>query len=376
MGVMKTMKRTFLISAFVLAFITGCVSNDVYDPEGIEKEIRFTSPAVSIISKAYNGEINSAYPTEENFTVWAVYHEDEFEGWATNAVNYMLRAECAYDATYNDSTTGQGGWSTSKAGGKAYYWPKDGVLTFAGYSPADAHNDTPVAGDGTGKIDYGPNGLTITDFSVHGNAASQRDLMYSERAYNKSSSSDGVNTTYDGVDLTFHHALSSIRFKVQKKEAYPGHDFKLLGIKICNVESKGDFQENITNETTSTYFSTPAWTLDGVINDYGIDTDELPITLYGTNNYHEVAQGLILMPQIFKEGSTIVNGDAAMVIDYQVTVSSIPVEQTATVKLNTVTDRWEMGKRYIYNITLGYDTITVSPTVPGWVDVNVDAAIK
>jgi hypothetical protein len=84
------------------------------------------------------------------------------------------------------------------------------------------------------------------------------------------------------------------------------------------------------------------------------------------------------MPQVFKEGSDVKNGDAYIVIDYMVEVEGFlhPVTQTATVRLSTITDRWEMGKRYTYNIILGYDTITVNPTVPGWVDVTIEAGIK
>jgi hypothetical protein len=391
MGAMKLMKHILLISALSLAFFSGCVKNDAYTPESDPHKIHFTSPVVDVITKANNGEISGIFPTSENFTVWAVLHNTSFEGWTTNSVTYMNQVECAYDGgSYNDSTTGQGGWSSSAVpGGKAYYWPFEGVLTFAAYSPSSAHSVDPQDGSGTGIFTYGANGLSIEKFSINSEVKNQKDLMFSERSYNRTTSTGGENETYDGVDLTFHHALSSIRFNVQKKEKYPGHIFTLTNIFIGDVKYKGSFAEDI-DETSSTYSSAPAWDVDDdakVSIPYMLEIDSDPetseiepltVTKYGTANFDEVPQGAILMPQVFKEGSDVKNGDAYIVIDYMVEVEGFlhPVTQTATVRLSTITDRWEMGKRYTYNIILGYDTITVNPTVPGWVDVTIEAGIK
>lgn len=387
---MKTMKNILLISALSLAFFSGCVSNDIYTPESKQQKIQFTSPVVDVITKVYNGEINNTYPTSENFTVWAVLHESTFEGWTTNSLTYMNQVECAYDdGSYNDGTAGQGGWSSDAVpGGKTYYWPFEGVLSFAAYSPSSAHSTAPQDGKGTGTFSYGANGLSIENFSINNDVENQRDLMFSERSYNKTTSTGGVNGTYDGVDLKFHHALSSIRFKVQMRDEYKNHVFTLTNISIGNVKYKGSFAENIENETSSVYSSVPAWDVNNayVVSPYSLAIDNDPetaeiepltITKYGTNNFHEVPQGAILMPQTFKTELEIVNGDAYIYIEYTVATETMPaVTQTATVPLHSLTDSWEIGKRYIYNIILGYDKITISPTVNGWEDVTVEAPIK
>lgn len=384
---MKTMKHATLISLSLLAVVCSCTKVDVRTTEQPEREICFSEPVVSTMTKAVTGEINGLYPVDESFGVFSIYHQNTFSGWA-NGTRYIAGAEFSYDASLDDDDSdGRGGWS----GG--YFFPKTGYLSFAAYSPFDAHSNTP--GDGTGTFAYGPSGentskgLTITDFTVAADPAEQFDLMYSERIYDRQTSIEEGEEYYEGMELVFHHALSSIRFNVQKKEEYPGHIFTLTNISIGDVKYKGSFAENVVNETSSTYSSVPAWDVDDakVSTPYMLEIDSNPetsevepltVTKYGTANFHEVPQGAILMPQVFKEGSDVKNGDAYIVIDYMVNVEGFehPVTQTATVRLSAITDIWEMGKRYIYNIILGYDTITVSPTVPGWEDVTIEAGIK
>ena len=46
------------------------------------------------------------------------------------------------------------------------------------------------------------------------------------------------------------------------------------------------------------------------------------------------------------------------------------------IPLNKLSEGWVIGKRYTYNISIGYDTITISPTVIGWENVNGDVAVN
>jgi hypothetical protein len=370
------MKHLLIISAFVLAFLTGCVSRESYSPEEKNQEIRFSSPVVEGMTKAppYYGEISGTYPTDENFTVFAVRHATTFQGWATNAISYMNRVDCAYDGSFDNSTEGKGGWSSAKgSGGKNYYWPKDGVLTFAGYSPSSAHSGSPSgSGDGMGTINYGAAGLTIEKYSVNSNVAYQTDLMFCERTYNKKPSSSENNSTYDGVDMTFRHALSSIKFNIKKKEAYPGYTMTLKKITINDVKYKGSFAETIKNETSATYSSSPKWTPANNLTSYEVynkPTGGIEISSY--TEYHKLAQGAILLPQEFPTGST-----ASISIEYAVQTSLVTLTQTATIPLKNLTEKWEIGKRYTYNIIMECERISVGPTVEGWTNVTVDTTIK
>lgn len=392
---MKKMKRNLLISISFAALLCGCVKNDVLVPEQNQRAICFNDPIISNMTKEYNGEIAGTYPESESFAVFGVYHANDggFDGWeSANAVKYIDRAEFSYNPSVDDDDADVlGGWT----GG--YYFPKNGVLSFAAYSPYRAHAEP--AGDGTGVFTYGNEGLNIDDFSVASDASQQYDLMFSNRIYDKTSST-GSNNPYEGLDLKFTHILSSVCFKLQQADEYPGVTLRLKSISISGVRYKGDFAENIKNETTSTYASDPSWT----VADYLIageyyaydqpDDDHIMLTgYYGTegallldgemdpakNKNGQTQEGqndLLLMPQVFKEGSTVKNSDAGIEIVYTVQNGAGPkVPQTAEVKLSDLTDKWEMGKRYIYNVTIGLNKIYFGPTVEGWTDVEVPAVM-
>ena len=359
------MKHDILISISVLAALVGCTKVDVRAPERVQSDVCFNTPVVSSITKVV-GEIDGLYPTSESFAVFSVYHSEGFNGWDTG-VSYINRAEFTYNASVDDSDSDAlGGWT----GG--YYYPKSGKLSFAAYSPFSAHADSP--GVGTGTFNYASAGLSIANFTIP-ELAAQYDLLYSERIYDKTAN-DGVDDGYEGLDLVFQHALSSIKFKVQKKAAYNGYTITLKGISMQNIKYKGNFAENIPAETEGTpnYDSEPAWTeISGQATYVFFDGSEV-LDKYGEDQYEEIVdlKGAILLPQAFAVG------DAALIkVDYTIKPTSMAeISQTATIPLNKLSDKWEMGKRYTYNISIGYDTITISPTVIGWENVNGDVAVN
>lgn len=366
---MKKMKLRILISVSVLVALFSCTKFEVRAPHIDQKEVCFNGPIVSNLTKA-TGEISGLYPDTESFGVFCLQHAEEFSGWGAGSI-YIDGGEFRYKGSLDDEDSdAYGGWAGYPGG---YYFPMSGYLSFAAYSPFRAHStDTPQP-DGTGSVSYGAAGLTISDFSIPALPVEQYDLMFSKRIYNMQSST-GVGDGYEGMDLEFQHALSSIKFNVQKKEAYAGDEVKLTGIRLGKVQYKGSFAEGITNETPADFDHDPQWVPTADLHDYyTVFSGSLTITQYGLNNYHNIDQGLMLMPQVLNEGGTT-NWDAYITVDYSVNST----EMTATVRLHELTDKWEMGKRYTYNIILQYDKITFGPTADGegWDDVNVGASIK
>lgn len=349
------MKKTIIISTVVLAAMCGCTKNDVITPDRPQSEISFNAPVVSGLTKAVAGEMEE-YPITESFGVFSVYHEDGFIGWDDNASPYINGAKFSYDEDAN-------GW---KAG---YLFPKVGKLSFAAYSPYDAN----------GTISYGANGLSIDDFIVPSTPATQYDLMYSNRLYNKTAANWNEideNLEYDGgyngMDITFFHALSSIRFTAQLDGTYSSI-FTLTSITINGVEYTGDFYENIQNPTTASYSSKPYWMIlynDENVASYTAFSGEYVMTQTQTQVN---AYDIILMPQMFKNGSSVINSDAEIVINYS--LDGTPQSPT-TVKLSDLTTEWEIGKRYTYNITLGYDLILVGATVEKWEENEINTPIS
>lgn len=375
---MKTMKKTLIISAIATTLLgTGCVSNDVFSPEEKQVEICFTTPVVGSMTKApVYGEINgTTYREDENFVIYGVRHPNTYDGWASdNATTYINGGVFTYDRLYDDGTAGSGGW---KGKDTKYYWPESGVLSFGGYSPAGIQ----------GTFTYNAAGLKIESFAIKTDAAEHQDLMYAERVYNKkNNTTDANNAIYDGVDIAFKHALSSIQFKVQLSANYSS-TFKLTSIKVGQVKYSGTFTEGITEIfdevdgkiTLKSSENNPSWSVadnlilnttpyvafsstDGLVlnNNYKDGTTDNYLTLDGVDGQND----LILMPQELPS-------KAELVIEYMVNDK----KESSTVKLSDLKIKeWEMGKRYTYNITLGYDLILVGATVEKWEendDINI-----
>lgn len=352
------LRKIYILALIVVTgFITGCVKNDPV-PEATS-EISFSSPVVRGMTKAnVMGEIEK-YPADENFCVNAVWTKGDLQAWgADESVPYMAEVEVAYNGT--DSWDSQ-----SVAGGKPYAWPFDGKLSFAAFSPASVK----------GLCEYGEDGLTIERFAVPETISDQYDLMYSQRSYNRVDNTNLHNpATYQGVDLVFRHALSSIKFQVKSSNNYheAGTEVKILSVSISDAYSKGDFKENVIDGPS--YAASPSWTQNsGVKSDYSywnsVEGQLLTTTITGLKTGESIVPNAILLPQILKDEYHEVKIHVSYSIRHSGELDF--VNQTADLSLSTQTvDKWEMGKRYIYTITVGVDKIFFSPEVENWENIE------
>ena len=351
------MKKSFLIAAMAgLAFV-GCTNDEVSNSFNQDREITFANPYVSKTTKAVYQEMENPYSTAEKFNVFGVWHKETFKGWATNASLYMDDATTQYDDTFN-------GWRPETR----YYWPKNGYLTFAAYSPADA----------SGAISYDAAGLHIDGFQVAADNAEHIDLMYSKRSYDKKKG-DGTNTNtpYDEVDLDFKHALSSIHFTAKLAAAYTGTTITLKKISIYGVHTKGNFDENVDEATPATYTSDPKWTSQSE------PLAEANAYVY-FNGSQDLTDGVFIMKDNASQKDVIalpqtLPADAEIKIEYTIDApgaSTPAIAQVNTVKIADLTTKtWEPGKRYIYNMTFSFEEIYFAPEILDWVPAG-DTEIK
>lgn len=351
------MKRILLFAAVAGAALASCVKNE--SESGMtasDSKISFEAPVVGTSTRAQAGEIGDKYPTEEDFKVWGWYHKGDYTtfGDAANGWKNYMTASTAGDPVVVEYD-GTSSWDSATD----YFWPKNGKLTFAAYSPADA----------AGTYTHTANGLNITGFTV-ADAGAQYDLMYSDRAYNRTSSTNQyVGNPYTGVDIVFHHALSSIVFNAGTKENYTNADntFKIKSITIKNVANAGNFKEGLTDGTTT---RTPAWTVTGTADkEYVAFSGDFTVPEDKSLTEPTGAADLILLPQSFES-----NDNAIVEIKYTYgTEASDEIENTETFQLNHATNvqAWEPNKRYTYNIIFGLDKIYFAPVVEAWDDVNV-----
>lgn len=328
-------------------------------PEPGEHPISISCPLVAPSTKAWAGEMPLNYSTDESFGVYALYYPTgNFAGWETTpgAFPYIDGAEFSYKSSINDATEGSGAWSATPG----YYWPKGGKMTFAAWSPYRAIND--------GTISYGQAGLQITKFTTADKGSEQYDLLYSERVYDKADCS-GTSTQYDGIDLLFSHALSSLHFTACSSVSTA--NIRISKIVIYDIYKSGDFNENVSETTPATYFSTPVWTFDGKAK----YTEASPLVVYEDNSgiaapvlplqrSTPLAVGLALpIPQDISS--------AKMKVYYNVQLGSaepVPTVSQALVLGSGTVTKWERQKRYTYNLILGAQQIRFSVNVRGWSD--------
>lgn len=354
------MKKMFFIAAIAGAALVSCTKNEVV--EVAEQDvITFAAPVTTPSTKAV--EVVGNYPTNLHFSVFGHYFTENYTTLEDGQL-YMNDVETAY-------TDDVVGWDPAAVtGGENYYWPKQGTITFAAYSPSGC---TPVA--------YTTEGIQFTNFTVEAKAENQYDLLFSERTYNQTKSTmTTANDPYKGVQIRFNHALSSICFTVATDYDYTQDDFRIAVTKIelQNVASNGKFNQGLEDDNlSSTAANTehPGWTVntDSKTKYVAFEGEqELTTTATITDNVEGLREknnvnntNLILLPQELT--------DVVLYVEYTIynDNTGAVVKQNATLPITNygVVFQWYRGNRYTYNIKIGLDKIYFDPTVTEWYDV-------
>ena len=345
------MKRFLFFATCASLTLASCVNDEKLEELSESKSlISFSSPVVGANSRVIAGEMSNPFNTDETFQVFGLMHEKTGyagTGW-DNADKLLIKDETVvYNPTLN-------AWITKD---KTYFWPKDKNMTFGAYSPTQVK--TAVASN-SGTITYNETGLNITGFEVDPDPENQYDLMYSEVAKNKTTSPSSATGGYNGVDINFHHALSSINFYVKLDPSVTSGSIKNL--KINNVKYQGNFSQNVVwnSETLSTTtLGTASWTRTDAKHSYTVYTDEVEAQT-ATNT--KVGPNLILLPQPFAD-----NTEASVTLEYKM-ANNPWVSETIYLK-DLTPGGWIMSKRYNYTIIIGGSGVTATyfaPNVTDW----------
>ena len=223
-----------------------------------------------------------------------------------------------------------------------YYYPLSGSLLFAGYSPHQTQSGgtiTYVTYNNNLSDVYNPYLQIKVSQSIVPSAMT--DLMY----FDFEDVNDGktVAKSGDAVPVTFSHAMSMVVFNI--KHHY--HDVS------------ANLHECIFN---ATFYSgtNPGW-----LPDTGTETVKDMTGLFGgddneSEGYKQKSETLYLIPQYtnghFDVMGSQIGGD--IVLDVTVTdripktENYIETSGKVEIKIKDYTPRWEMGKKYTYNITI------------------------
>ena len=348
------MKKFFFIAAMVSAALISCTKNEPAPSMEAQQEITFmTAP----LTKA------TAFDTGKKFISYAYLLTDGKAWNATNAsaakpyiVNKLIQFHPANPGISNAK------WAHAT---DVYYWPKDAgsSLTFFAWT------DNTADPAGTGKAVAASNvtnGISFTNYDV--TAINDRDIMVAKIAADKKANEGPMaGATWEkGVPTVFYHILSQMRLTIKLSSTYAGVGFNLKSVKILSAKKEGTYTQGIdaalnptegtwTEGTNSTEF--PLFTGDMTVN----QTTAMTVTP-AESDY------TILLPQTF-DAADKATETVQIVYDVTTDYGAVVTETvTKTIDLNTIFGKWEAGKYYTLNITLGLDQILWDPAVEDWTE--------
>lgn len=320
----------------VCAALASCTSTeDTY--VGGQSEIKLM-PVTSLTTRAnVTGAIDgTTYPKSEDFDVFAYWANEPAGSVFTDGTAYLF----AEDYTGVEFVNKGAYWG----GATTYYWPKNGSLRFAAYSPADLN----MVHDQAKDI------YTSTQIAYPTNIAETYDILVAP-----TSESYTAQTATDKVSVVFEHALSWITFKFKSTEA-ANAVFTVEGVTLEDIQNVGTLTANMTADTKT-------WALTGANADVAVYAGEKDVTtsveIFETPTS---GNGVLVLPQ----------ATTSLTIAYtQKGVNGTPTLTGQSVNVPLILDGantpWEPGKHYIYTVIFDLDEILINPSVADWEDVNV-----
>ncbi len=270
---------------------------------------------------------------DEVFGVYS-YYVDSPEGteWTAafpSATEYFSDASFAY----SDSDGVWGGNPTP------YYWPLSGSLMFAGYCPHQSESDaiTAVSME-PNETDVNP--YLVIDFTQKTTPGEMVDLLWFD--VNGVASEKTVSKASGVIDIEFRHALSKVSFGFV--DTY-GH-YKLKSVILKGVVNKGTFYSGLTAGWLPDLAQVAPYTLLSV--EYDLKNKWTSPDLYIIPQY---------LDGIFPSLGTNLDSGVDVVLEFDVTDNKNYGSQTIEIPLKNITERWELGKSYTYEITVNSDPI-------------------
>ena len=334
---------TVLMSVSLLVACSGIE----HVPDTRQMEIAM-NPLASENTKVVSGPAHSGYPEGETMGVFSFYSiVKEGQPWTSETIvsDYFENVEFEFKAGLQD-------W----AGVTPYYWPLSGSLIFAGYSPYRLADGTQVQNT---SFDVNERSLSVESYEVEEYVAMTDAQMYDGSAeYKNKCQSDfmyflpdtDANGNFIGsakgetYTANFCHALAQVVFTVQAEATKDVDYIRLRQIVLTKVASKGDFHAQVGSSKGGDVI----WTLSD-----GAQQNDMTVllnpSLYGGMKLSTKQRQVV-------ELLAIPIGEHDINITYSLIVNGTPHEETVTFK-----DRWEAGKKYIYNLILGTDSIQMVP---------------
>ena len=335
------MKRFFFLAAAATAMLAACNKTEIV-PTGDVQEISFVAVNKVATKAPVDG---TTFLTGDNMDV----------------VAYLAAGDGATAGTYFTETLFTNVSGTNTWAGKRYWPLSDATINFLA-----------VTNTGGGVTDHVQNAFdsaipaskVVSDLTGN-NDATQTDLMFA--AGQGTHQQGGAYTT---VGMVFKHALSWINFKVKTGNGLTVADPKIAinSITLNEVPVNGTLTVTNDNYATTeaekcvTAYLGAAWSSTVKANmkliESGIVTDSSADDLLLTDAYKEFGgNGVLVIP----------SDQTSFTINYTITQPD-GTPNIFNYTYNLAGNKWEMAKKYVYNITMTLSEILIEPSVATWGD--------
>lgn len=338
-------KKFFMgIAAMAALTLVSCSSDDLNslsDNSSKNEAISFDGylgrSAVAVNGSRGSVETKDQLKTD-GFGVFGNYNSTGGQNFGSNLFNN--------EKVSSSSSTEPATWTYKNT----KYWPTEGHIDFLAYAPY-----------------VGGKTLTNTsiDFTVEGDVAKQKDLLWANAKNQTKAKNSGANK----VKFTFNHALAKIGYKVNLKEAYSNATITLNKITLAGSadEKTNAFYTAGTidlSKTSSTDLWTPSSTAAKQNFKWFSSTQNL-----GTTDYSNPATDyLFVIPQDFSK--TEVGADKLYVIvGYTIKYNNGETAEMKSTVSSQIKKNFEQGKAYTINLTIGLTPIEFDATVEDWGDI-------
>lgn len=355
--------------------VVACTKSSVsYEPAG---EIALAP--VNEINKTKTTVTDAAFPADQIMGVYAYYKAECQDGTDVklfkDASTYLENVQFKQNGTY------WAGWMNGAA--YPYYWPKNGSLVFAAYSPLTDAASKPAVESHTFKAD---GNAVVSDIFKNETFTQSRltdktiDFMWSPVTASSHTSKS------NHVAMTFYHAMSWITFKARftKPADMATTTEPVITIKsltLDNVATKGKFETHVAEITWTPIVDANAIEPQQPIVVFRGEGDKALDLTAESVDVENNANGTLVIPQEITD-------DIVATITYDQHVpGTAKVEQKAVLHLNQCKvgnqplKTWMNAKHYIYDITFTFgdnEQIYIAPSVKEWEKeyVGTDGAIE
>ena len=331
------MKKLFLSLLAVAALASCSKTESAYVDQ--DQEIKL-APVASIATKAnvLQAIDGTTYPTAENFDVYAYWKNEQAGLTFVDGTPYLKGENSGVEFTNKGAYWG---------GTTTYYWPKNGSLRFAAYSPSSINM--------THDLKYDT--YSVKGYVQPSNTAETWDLMVAP-----TSESYTAETAAENVSVVFEHALSWITLKVKAKDAEAAKAFDIKKVTINDVITTADLEAVMTGEDKG--FNWTLSTTEPTAN-YQVYAGSQSVTKDATV-IESTSNGTLVIPQAT---TTVTVEYTQNALDGTPELAGQKVE--AALVLDADNTPWEPGKHYTYPLIFGLDEILINPSVEDWEEVEV-----